>query len=591
MVNGKYKMAGHTALWRGMALLVLLAAAWPAVLQAAISVDTDRDPVSMNESFQITFTASGAVDGEPDFSPLGRDFQVLSTSQSSNFSVVNGDIQSSKSWTVTVLPKKTGKLEIPPIHFGADASPAASVNVTEAAASPQKQGDPSDIFLEAEVSTTEPYVQAQVLYTLRLYRAVATAGASLDDPAVKDGDAVIERIDSDNNYETRVNGRRYVVVERKYAVYPQNSGSVTIAPVKFEGQVAPDTFSLMDPFGPKPRTVVRQSAPVTLDVKPVPAAFSGRHWLPAKHVSLKEEWSSNPPAFKVGEPITRTLILAADGQTASQLPALPEWVPDDFRKYPDQPALKDDKSRNGIVGSREEKTALIPNQPGDYVLPAMTVPWWNTTTGKMEQATLPERHVTVTGAGGQASGSGSPGPANVKPAPLGGLEKPGGAATAPAAAPESGNGGAAETGAGFNPWLLLSLALAGIWLVTVLAWWWSSRRRGRRGQTGGGESLRQLRKELRQACLSHAPDRVKSLMLHWGRLYWPDDPPASLGDIGRRSHPALAAEIHRLNHALYGNTREDWRGEAFWQAFEHAAAQGGEGKEKDEGRLEPLYRI
>jgi len=142
-----------------------------------------------------------------------------------------------------------------------------------------------------------------------------------------------------------------------------------------------------------------------------------------------------------------------------------------------------------------------------------------------------------------------------------------------------------------NPWLLLSLGLAAIWLVTVVAWWLSSRRRRRKRSAGGADSLRRVRGELRQACLSHAPGRVRELLLRWGRLTWPANPPANLGEIGERSHPALAEEIRRLNQALYGNAPGEWRGDTLWQAFEHAAQQRRGKKREEEGRLEPLYRL
>lgn len=575
----------------GMALLALLTALWPPPLKADIRVDTDRNPVSVNESFQITFSAKGSVDGEPDFSPLRKDFQILSTNQSSNFSIINGKIERSKSWSVTVLPRHAGKLAIPSIHFGSDLSPAAAETVTEAASQPGRQSGSADIFLEAQVSTTRPYVQAQVIYTLRLYRAVATANASLDEPKVEKGDAVIEHLNADKHYQTRVNGKSYLVVQRKYAVYPQSSGTVTLSPVKFEGQVAPDTFSLMDPFGPAPKTVVRQSAPVTLNVRSIPAGFKGSQWIPAKQVSLKQEWSPDPPTFKVGQPVTRTLILSADGQTSSQLPELPHWVPDGIKAYPDQPALKDDKNRNGIIGSREEKTALIPEKAGDYVLPAISIPWWNVTTGKMEHATLPEQHIKVAAAPG--SGMGQSGLGNISPAPLGKLNGP---VRPQAKQPSSTSpvpGPATAARGGYNPWLVLSLALVGIWLITVLAWWWSGRRRRNKAQGAeqGADSLRRLRRELRAACLGHSPARVKELLLAWGRLYWSEDPPSSLGEIGRRTHPALADEIRRLNRALYSRNGDEWHGEALWEAFEHSLHKNRKSGDADQGRLEPLYRI
>ena len=110
-----------------------------------------------------------------------------------------------------------------------------------------------------------------------------------------------------------------------------------------------------------------RSAALTLDVKTVPEQFPGGHWLPAKKVTLVEDWSQEPPQFQVGEPLTRTLTLIAQGQTASQLLELPEWVPDAFKQYPDQPSLHDEKSSDGISAIREEKVAIIPNRAGEYV--------------------------------------------------------------------------------------------------------------------------------------------------------------------------------------------------------------------------------
>jgi hypothetical protein len=42
-----------------------------------VSVSIDRNPVNLQESFQLTFTASDDPDGEPDFSPLDKDFEIL----------------------------------------------------------------------------------------------------------------------------------------------------------------------------------------------------------------------------------------------------------------------------------------------------------------------------------------------------------------------------------------------------------------------------------------------------------------------------------------------------------------------------------
>ena len=63
--------------------------AWPA-WATEIQVSVDRNPVNLNESFQITFSASAEPDGSPDFSPLRENFEILNQQRSSNVSWING---------------------------------------------------------------------------------------------------------------------------------------------------------------------------------------------------------------------------------------------------------------------------------------------------------------------------------------------------------------------------------------------------------------------------------------------------------------------------------------------------------------------
>ncbi len=565
-----------------LTMLLLFAAA--TVSAANIEVDTDRDRVAMNESFRIVFRAEGSLSGDPDFSPLEKNFQILSTSQSSNFTLINGDMERSKTWTLTVLPRHSGNLTIPAVAFGDEQSPRASVMVTEAASKQEAAGE-ADIFLEVNAEPRDPYVQSQVIYNLKLYRAIPTSNASLEEPVVESGDAVIERIGEDKAYLTRAGGKRYRVVERDYAVYPQASGKLTIAPVEFRGRVARDSFSLLDPFGPRPEAVVRRSDAVSLEVRAVPDAFNGGHWLPSSNVSLEEKWSAEPPQFRVGEPITRTLILKAEGQTASQLPKLPDRVPEGFKHYPDQPVLNDEATASGITGSRREKTALIPQRPGDFTLPSVRIPWWNTNTDRMEYAEVPERAITVAAAPGSA-------PAQSKPAPLPQLEKP-----EPPAEPEPQTGQEPSAAKperaeerGINPWLILSVALVAIWLVTLLAWWASSRRRAVAKQRGG-DSLRRVRRDLKRACTEGDPRGARQHLQQWGRLVWPEDPPLNPVDLGRRVDPELEQAMQVLNDHLYGRNTDSWDGESFWGVFENTALKKKNGKRDDAGNLEPLHRL
>ncbi len=114
--------------FQGLVSLIILVHAQ--LLQATtITVKTDRQDVGLNESFVMIFESDGSVDDDPDFSPLQKDFQILSRSSSSNMSIVNGKISSTKTWKLTALARREGKLVIPPVSFGKDRSQPSFVNV------------------------------------------------------------------------------------------------------------------------------------------------------------------------------------------------------------------------------------------------------------------------------------------------------------------------------------------------------------------------------------------------------------------------------------------------------------------------------
>jgi len=553
---------------------------------ANISVMADRDPVVLNESFQLIFESDGSVDEEPDFAPLGRDFQVLSTNVSSNMNIVNGRISSSKRWQLTVLARRAGNLIIPSIRFGSEKSDEAVITVAKTSAGNNSQGQRQEVFLEAEVIPERPYVQSQSLYRVRLFLSVSTSNASLTDPRISGATAVIEKIGEDNRFQTQRDGKRYDVIERTYAIYPQNSGELTIEPVVFQGQISRGSSFFSNPFGPRPRTVLVQSEPLILNVLPIPDTFTGNHWLPARKVALTEEWSEDPPLFRIGEPITRTLILSAEGLTGSQLPELPEWVTSDFKQYPDLPSMADTNNRQGITARRTEKIAMIPGQAGNYVIPEISLPWWNTVTNKMEYARIPARDITVQVPVQEDADTSL----QVTPVAIGELEQPVNGISAET------NGisevSIADTRDEQRLWQWISIGLLIAWLGTLLLWWLGRSRAARHtNEKDNAETIKKISRQLNKACRSNDAATVKECLLRWGRMMWTAPLPASIGEIGLRCSEPLSQEITNLNNALYGRNRENWDGESLWQAFVQEQKILESKVVEKTGELEPLYRL
>lgn len=540
-------------LWFALAGLALLP--FPAAA-ADIVASSDRDPASLNESFTLIFSSDEEPDGEPDFSPLNEDFQVLRQGRSTQVNMVNGRLSRRTEWKLTVLAKRSGMLTVPRIAFGGEFSRPFTLTVVPGTAPPAAGGSDDKLVIEVEAEPKNPYVQAQVLYTIRLLHRIALRNGQLDDP--KTIDAVVQKLGEDRRYQTERNGRLYGVIERRFAIFPQKSGSLRIEPINLEAELAGGPGSVFDEFfGRQGRIYKIRSDAMVLQVRPIPASFKGRHWLPVGKLQLEESWSTTPPETVVGEPITRTLAVTAEGITMGMIPELTDKnaVRPELQRYPDQPVLNEEHGAHGLISRRREKTALIPMKEGEYRLPGVELPWWNTKSDRLEIARIPERVLKA-----------APSPALPAAEPLPIAPSP--AETQRSAAPEQVPAGAVS--AAFPPreptfWFWLAWACGLGWLSTVLVWWWTWRQRVNR-ETPTVEipppDLSRSLASLQRAAAEQDASAARRALLAWGLARWPDSPPANLEQLAARLGGAALQPIAELNQAVYGNRSRDWSGDA-----------------------------
>ncbi len=551
-------------------------------LAANITVEVDRDPVSIDESFKIFFFADDRITDTPDFSPLQQDFEILSRTQSSSTKYSNGNLSKKTRWNLGVMAKRSGTLTIPSIAIGNDNSPSISITVNESNNSAQNEANQNaEIFIEVDISPSSVYVQQQVIYSVRFFRAVSINAAGMSEPSINDAEVVIEKLGDDASYETYRNGRRYIVIERKYALFPQQSGSITIEPITLDAQVSVTTPGVFDPFGQKSTTKRLKSNSIKLDVKPIPSSIHSHSWLPTSDLKMTENWSQQPPVFIVGEPITRTLTLKADGLTAAQLPSLNMTDTQVFKTYPDQPRLNNKPGSRGISGTRQEKIALIPTQAGQFTLPEIQVNWWNINSNKLETATLPARTVQVQpGANTLTANTPAAIETPAKPAIIAPTTT---AATTPTVTVVK------ETSSIYST---LNIFLGLGWFITGIAWFISKRHHKTTHNADLASQKQPAKislKAVKNACLSHNPQQTQIELLNWANGHWPDNPPTNIGEIGRRLDPATQQEIKHLNQALYGSSSDRWQGNGLWQHLPVAAKTIAKKPDKQKERLMPLY--
>jgi hypothetical protein len=124
----------------------------------------------------------------------------------------------------------------------------------------------------------------------------------------------------DKEYDEVVEGRRYRIIERAFAIIAQQSGTFTIEGPLFEGEVIDNSRQSFGFFN-RNKAVNRVGPSQNITVFPIPSNYD-QHWLPSDFVQLDDEWQGNTREFIAGEPITRTITLTAIGVVEEQLPQI-----------------------------------------------------------------------------------------------------------------------------------------------------------------------------------------------------------------------------------------------------------------------------
>ncbi len=556
----------------------------------------DRTQVTLGETVQLSIKAEGKLSGEPDTTPLEKDFDVLGSSRGSSINIINGSMSSSTTWEITLQPKKEGTLTIPSLEIDALHTDPLALKVSS---SPSLQADAgSDIFIETELGPDDPYERQQVIYTIRLFVAVKLAEGNISAPQPQN--TIVQQLGDDRTYETTRNNRRYQVIERSYALFPQQAGNLTIDPPVFDGKEFErnrrrnpiDPFFDRDALGMfansvKPVRIIGQE--VSLTVRPRPQSVDGLGWLPADSVSLSEEWRPEANSVKAGEAITRTITITAGGQDGASLPELTPGGMDGFRIYPDKAEVKADPQHEGISGSRQQKIAFIPVRPGTFTLPEISLQWWDTKEDRMQVASLPTRTVTVLPGENQFVGAQPPPPEKRQQAKTGDT------------APSVGKGESQILDVAQAPvassflWQTVALVFGAGWFSTLLFWWRDRRKRKKSGtppvisQRYPDRARQDYRGEFLSACKSGNAGLARSALLQWSAILWPEDPPKGLSELAQRiDDPASVDAISELDRFLYGGNAIQWDGRKLASLLQHISGKSNR-KSIKKTPLPPLY--
>ena len=516
------RSVGNLFVWACCAAMML----WTNLSWAELSATADRRTIAMGETLRLTLLGdAGEQPAEIDLTPLNRDWEILSRSSATNARFINGQNQVTRTLEMELAPLRQGTLTIPSLTAGGRSTTPLAIRVN-----PEPVVAPGDelVLFDASVDERSVYVQSEVILTVTLQQAINLDGGEISNFDIPD--AVVENLER-RSFQRRVGNRTWLVTELRYAVYPQKSGALRIPAIGFTArEVQPGRSLLGARLG---RRLRMASTPLEIDVKSVPTSFPGEVWLPARALTLEENWSIDPASLNVGDSTTRTLTLTARGLQGSQLPPLSSVqgavnIPE-LRFYPDQESIDQSELAEGLQGRRVQSEALVARSGGAWTLPEIRVPWWNIETDRLEFATLPARTVVVTAI-----------------------------QTADQINDTTLSPNTSTDGTTLPLWLW-AVSAAG-WLVSLalgILLWLSRRQTASPLPTPGGAkaksaSVRQALVKIRKAAEQQDAPLLRKAILQWADLHH-DQRFSSLEALARVSTEPLATRLSAVDRSLYGD--------------------------------------
>lgn len=530
-------------------------------LAATLTANVDRKQITENDSFRLFLRFDEQVGfGQPDLTALKRDFRVINQQRSNQFRSMNGKTVSFTEWTLVLSPLRTGNLIIPELEFNGEKSQSIEVSVNELPQSVKEQ-IAKEFFFDIEVDQKSTYVQAQVLYTEKLYYSVNHEDATLSD--LKVTDAHVIQLGEVRQYNTSVNGQRMGVYERRFAIFAEESGEMVIPGQKFTASVV-NSYNRWS----RGRPVSVVAKPIRIQVKATPSTYPQSPWLPSPQISISDRWSKPYSEWQVGEPVTRNITINAQGLSGSQLPSIALPIVEGLKYYPDQSEHQDHTDSLGIQGVYQQSLAIVPTQSGRITVPEMRIPWWNIETNRLEYAILPAQTVDVAAAANTSS---------TKSSQEAVQQTSGQTLLIPSQQGSSGY------------WIFATLALLISNILTAFFLWKKSDETRVKEDKIPEIKGKAILKQLKSACQKNDALKIRHYLKQWAQSEYQKN---SIEEFGKLFNDiALTNAIAELDSYLYQDTQNSvFNGQVLWNSLSQAIKKRNPQEDSDSSSLKPLYQ-
>jgi hypothetical protein len=411
--------------------------------QAAPTLTASVDRTTIQVDGHVVFTLSlhnsdtrlraEGLSPNVDLSVLSRDFDVGIPRAANRFNLSRGpdDERSGgavSSITVELFPKRTGRHTLPVFQVNGYRSKPIAINVSAAPAT-----DTPEILVRSGINKKTAWIGEQTIVYLELLHRVNLSTASLGGD-IQTSPVRIELLDyrklAQIERKEQIAGIAYNVQRIAWALFPNQGGTLTVR--------LPDLWAITE----KGRRLRLPGKQHLIQVKALPVG------VPADLLIGKPEINQNPLTDlpDINSVTSWNITLRApvmDHTLPASLPGL--TAPPNIKLYLDKAQRHTEENADGIISIANYTVSVTPLTAGEFHMPTITIPYFDTLRGVIDKIELPGQTLTVKSGPSSAVVASAPNTPTQKESSL-------------------------PTPALLWPWQLAALIFAVLWLITLILW-------------------------------------------------------------------------------------------------------------------------
>ena len=347
--------------------------------------------IDIDQSFNFTIKIKDIdIDPEVDISPMLDNFSVImGPNMGSEYKFINGKKSISRSISWTIIAKKPGQIKIPRLEVVLDGKQYLTEEITMNVSKKETDTIATDMFLKIEVSDSDVKIGEQVIVTYTFFTRIASKVLSTEFPKYKDFwveklfDPAGKQIKPEAWNDIEINGYKYKSIKiYEVALFPLSEGKFDLNSMimKIETKEKDPGIRRLfwedpffDTFSQRTKARILVSEQKTINVSKLinkPRDFTGA----VGSFDIMSSVSSD--IVENGTPITFYLKLIGEGNLSNIGRPIISF-PDDFDIF-DGEILIERNITDSVSGAITWEYNLIPRKEGNYIISAISVPFFDT---------------------------------------------------------------------------------------------------------------------------------------------------------------------------------------------------------------------